>query len=102
MYTKHQALRTNRRLPKLIAAFIMIALLLPTLRALSQTPPQQVYVGVNFIKTHPGKQEQYRQLVEKYGKKVNEYLFKNQNLMGWYWYQVLMPAGSSSDFDFLK
>jgi hypothetical protein len=100
MYIKHQALRARRRLPKLVAAFIMIALLLPAIRALSQTPPQQMYVGVNFIKIHPGKQEQYRQLVEKYGKKVNEYLFKNQNLMGWYLYQVLMPAGSSTDFDY--
>jgi hypothetical protein len=73
---------------------------LPAVRALSQTPSQQIYVGVNFIKVHPGKQEQFRQLVEKYGKKVNEYLFKNQNLMGWYLYQVLMPAGSSTDFDY--
>jgi hypothetical protein len=100
MYTKHQALCTRRRLPKLVAAFVMIALLLPAIRALSQTPPQQIYVGVNFIKVHPGKQEQYRQLVEKYGKKVNEYFFKNHNLMGWYLYQVLMPAGSSTDFDY--
>jgi hypothetical protein len=100
MYTKHQALRARRRLPKLVAAFVIIALLLPASRALSQTPPQQIYVGVNFIKVHPGKQEQFRQLVEKYGKKVNEYFFKNQNLMGWYLYQVLMPAGSSTDFDY--
>jgi hypothetical protein len=100
MYTKHQALRARRPLPKLVAAFVMIALLLPAFRGLSQTPPQQIYVGVSFIKIHPGKQEQYRQLVEKYGKKVNEYLFKNQNLMGWYLYQVLMPAGSSADFDY--
>jgi hypothetical protein len=100
MYTKHQALPARSGLPKLVAAFVMIALLLPAIRALSQTPPQQIYVGVNFIKVHPGKQEQYRQLVEKYGKKVNEYLFKNQKLMGWYLYQVLMPAGSSTDFDY--
>jgi hypothetical protein len=100
MYAKHQALPARRHLPKLVAAFVMIALLLPAIRAFSQTPPQQIYVGVNFIKIHPGKQEQYRQLVEKYGKKVNEYLFKNQNLMGWYLYQVLMPAGSSTDFDY--
>lgn len=100
MYTKHQALPPRRRLPKLVAAFIMIALLLPAISAFSQTPPQQIFVGVNFIKTHPGKQEQYRQLVEKYGKKVNEYLFKNQNLLGWYWYQILMPTGSSADFDY--
>lgn len=100
MYIKHEALRTSRRLPKLVASFVIIALLLPVIRAHAQTPPQQIYVGVNFIKVHPGKQDQYRQLVEKYGKKVNEYLFKNQNLMGWYWYQVLMPTGSSADFDY--
>ena len=100
MYTTPRALRARRRLPKLAAAFVMIALLLPAIRVFSQTPSQQIYVGVNFIKIHPGKQEQYRQLVEKYGKKVNEYLFKNQNLMGWYLYQVLMPAGSSTDFDY--
>ncbi len=65
MHAKHQALPACRRLPKLVAAFVMIALLFPAIRALSQTPPQQIYVGVNFIKVHPGKQEQYRQLVEK-------------------------------------
>jgi hypothetical protein len=100
MYTKHQVLPVHNRLPKLVAAFVIIALLLPAIRALSQTPPQQIYVGINFIKVHPGKQEQFRQLVEKYGKKVNEYFFKNQNLVGWYLYQVLMPAGSSTDFDY--
>jgi hypothetical protein len=100
MYAKNQALPARRRRPKLVAAFVIIALLLPVIRAVSQTPPQQIYVGVNFIKVHPGKQEQYRQLVEKYGKKVNEYLFKSQNLMGYYLYQVLMPVGSSSDFDY--
>jgi len=100
MDTKHQAVPARRRLPKLVTAFVVIALLLPAIRGLSQTPPQQIYVGVNFIKLHPGKQEQFRQLVEKYGKKVNEYLFKNQNLMGWYLYQVLMPSGSSTDFDY--
>jgi len=100
MYAKYHALPVRRRLSQLIAAFVMIALLLPALRAVSQTPPQQVYVGVNFIKVHQGRQEQYRQLVEKYGKKVNEYLFKNKRLMGWYLYQVLMPAGSSADFDY--
>ena len=100
MYTKHQALSARGRLQKLVTAFVMIALLLPAIRALSQTPPQQIYVGVNFIKIHPGKQDQFRQLVEKYGKKVNEYLFKNQSLMGWYLYQVLMPVGSSTDFDY--
>jgi hypothetical protein len=100
MYTKHQTLHTRRRLPKLVAAFVLIAFLLPAARALSQAQPQQIYVGVNFIKVHPGKQEQYRQLVEKYGNKVNEYFFKNQNLMGWYLYQVLMPSGSSAEFDY--
>lgn len=100
MYTKHQTLPARRHLPKLVAAFVIIALLLPAIRALSQTPPQQIYVGVNFIKVHPGKQEQFQQVVEKYGKKVNEYFFKNQNLMGWYLYKVLMPAGSSTDFDY--
>jgi hypothetical protein len=100
MYTKHQALRARRRLSKLVAAFVILALLLPAISAFSQTPSQQIYVGVNFIKVHPGKQEQFRQLVEKYGKKVNEYFYKNQNLMGWYLYQVLMPAGSSTDFDY--
>lgn len=100
MYTTHQTLPASRRLPKLVVAFVMIALLLPFIRAHAQNPPQHIYVGVNFVKVHPGKQEQYRQLVEKYGKKVNEYLFKNQNLMGWYWYQVLIPTGSSADFDY--
>jgi hypothetical protein len=100
MYTKRQTLRTRRRLPKLVAAFVLIAFLLPAVRGLSQAPPQQMYVGVNFIKVHPGKQEQYRQLVEKYGNKVNEYFFKNQNLMGWYLYQVLIPSGSAAEFDY--
>src|SRR5690349_20162553 len=99
MYTKRQVLPASGRLSKLVVAFLMIALLLPAVRVHSQTSSQQIYVGVKFIKVHSGKQDQYRQLVEKYGKTVNEYLFKNQNLLGWYWYQVLMPAGSAADFD---
>ena len=32
--------------------------------------------------------------------KNNEYFYKKQNLLGWYLYQVLMPAGSSTEYDY--
>jgi hypothetical protein len=85
---------------KTAIACFTLTVLVCTESTYAQDNQPTVYVGVNFIKVRAGKQEQYMQLLEKYGKKVNEYFFRNNNLVGWYMYKVLMPSGSSVGYDY--
>jgi hypothetical protein len=85
---------------KIVVLSFMLAIMLPDNNSYAQANPQRVFVGVTFIKVRPGKQDQYQQLIEKYGKKINEYFYKKENLLGWYLYKILMPSGASVDYDY--
>jgi hypothetical protein len=75
--------------------------LLQALRSSAQGADQKpVYFSVTYIKVHPDKEAQYRELLKKYGKKVNEYFFKNGMIMGWYMHQVIVPSGSAAEYDY--
>ena len=98
MYCMNQTLL--QRVLKIVIVSFMLAMILPDNNCYAQTNPQRVFVGVTFIKVRPGKQDQYQQLIEKYGKKINEYFYKKENLLGWYLYKILMPSGASVDYDY--
>ena len=63
----------------------------------SNTKP--VYIAVNYIKTHPGKQGAYMDLLKNYSKKIYEYNFKQGRSMGYYISSMVLPAGSSAEYD---
>jgi len=74
---------------------------LPDNRSPAQTPGSKpVYVSVSYIKVHPDKEAQYRELLKKYGKKINEYFYKNKVILGWYMHQVVIPSGSAAEYDY--
>lgn len=89
-----------QRVLKIVVVCFMLAMMLPDNNCAAQTNQQRTYVGVTFIKVRPGKQDQYQQLIEKYGKKINEYFYKKENLLGWYLYKILMPSGASAAYDY--
>ena len=67
----------------------------------AQTTEQKpVYFSVSYIKVQPGKEAQYRALLKKYGKKINEYFYKSGTIMGWYMHEVLMPSGAATEYDY--
>ena len=58
-----------------------------------------VYVSVNYIKIQPGKQGDYFDLLKNYSKKVWEYNFKQGKSLGTYVSSMILPSGSSADYD---
>jgi len=95
--------KSNQTLVRQVLRIIFVCLILTvflTPDSCSQGNAPTVYVGVNFIKVRPGKQGQYQQLIDKYGKKINEYFYKKDNLLGWYLYKTLVPSGSSVDYNY--
>jgi hypothetical protein len=67
--------------------------------AQAQNNNQTVYVGVNYIKVTPGKGSVYNDLLRTYSRKINEDYFKAGKILGWYVNYVLMPTGSSAEYD---
>jgi hypothetical protein len=107
MYKNNQPLHVQ--VLKIVVLLCMLIIAMPPIKSDAQTNPQsnqpaanqqRVYVGVTFLKIRPGKHDQYLQLIERYGKKINEYFYKKENLLGWYLYKILMPSGSTADYDF--
>ena len=87
--------------PLFFAFFLGLFIFLPDNRSSAQTTdPKPVYVSVSYIKVHPEKETQYRELLKKYGKKINEYFYKNKIILGWYMHQVIMPSGSGAEYDY--
>ena len=58
-----------------------------------------VYIAVNYIRTQPGKRGAYLDLLKNYSKKVWEYNFKQGKSVGTYVNSMLLPSGSSADYD---
>jgi hypothetical protein len=67
----------------------------------AQTNNKPVYVSFSYMKTAPGKYNDYLRLVKTYSKKVQEYQFKQGAQLGWYLYEVLMPTGTKADYNFV-
>jgi hypothetical protein len=60
---------------------------------------QVVYVAINYIKTHPGKQGAYLDLQRNYSKQIWEYHVKQGHALGYYINSIVMPVGASTEYD---
>jgi hypothetical protein len=58
-----------------------------------------VYVAVNYIKVHPGKQGLYLDMLKTYSKKIYEYNFKQGRSIGVYISSMVLPTGSAAEYD---
>src|SRR5690348_7357409 len=57
--------------------------------------------SVTYIKLKdPGYAKQYENMLGYYGKKVAEYGVKSGKITGYYPLKVIMPSGSTSDYDY--
>jgi hypothetical protein len=81
---------------------IILSFSISTLKVQAQgAPPNPVYVSLTYIKIFPGKYSAYTGLLKNVTKKIAEYNLKNGNIMGWYANDLLMPSGSSAEYNFL-
>ncbi|GAO42919.1 hypothetical protein FPE01S_02_00240 [Flavihumibacter petaseus NBRC 106054] len=65
-------------------------------------PAQPVYIAVTFYKVKPGKAEAYTSLVKTNAHKIVEGQFREKNILGWYFYEVIMPAGDQAPYDYVS
>lgn len=70
-------------------------------KAFTQDSTHPVYFSVAYIKTNPGKDQAYRDLLKNYSKKIFTSQTKAGGLLGWYLYEVLMPTGSNEEYNYV-
>lgn len=58
-------------------------------------------MGVSFFQVKPGKSEAFVNLIRNTGKKVQEYRFRQKNILGWYLWEVLMPGDMERKYNFV-
>ncbi|MBI2731077.1 MAG: hypothetical protein HYX40_10050 [Sphingobacteriales bacterium] len=88
-------------LGKLSKVFLLLISILPVNNKvlLAQANTQPVYVAVNYMKTAPGRYNDYVDMLNTYTKKVNEAHLKSGRILGWYTHDVIMPTGSSAEYN---
>jgi hypothetical protein len=68
----------------------------------AQNNTQPVYAAVNYYKLKPGKAETYTNLVKSNTHKIFDYQFKQKAITGWYFYEVLIPAGDEARYNYVS
>ncbi len=82
--------------------FLLLAFLMANYSGYTQNNSQPVYAAVNFFKIKPGKGETYTNLVKSTTHKIMEQQFRQKSIVGWYFYEVLIPAGDDSKYNFVS
>jgi len=89
------------RIKRTFALFFLA--LASTLFTQAQTnQAQPVFIAFTYYKTAPGKFNDYKNLVETYSKKILDYQIQQGNLTSWSAYEVLMPSGTSADYNIVS
>ncbi len=85
-----------------LARLSILCLLVTTIsfRSVAQEK-KPVYLAFNYIKAKPGMGGQYIDLVKNYSTKILSYAIDAGAFTGWYFYEVRMPSGSASEYDFV-
>ncbi len=59
-------------------------------------------MAISFFKVKPGKTDAYTSLVKANMHKMLEKEFRDKQVLGWYFYEVIMPAGELAPYDFVS
>src|SRR6187402_3346461 len=86
---------------KQLRLVLLLAFLMSTYADYAQTS-RAVYVSVNYFKIKPGKGETYTNLVKSTTHKILEYQFRQKSIVGWYFYEVLLPAGEEAKYSYVS
>jgi hypothetical protein len=79
--------------------FLLLSATVFLLNANAQNNGKPVYIAISYIKTAPGKFNDYLKLAQTTSKKVFSYEIQQQQMLGWYLYSVLMPSGTEAEYD---
>lgn len=91
------------RLPRSLRFFLLLSSALFAFNAGAQNKDNNkpIFVSMTYLKTAPGKYNDYLDLVRTYTKKYQQYNLQQGKQMGWYLYEVLMPTGSEAAYNFV-
>lgn len=81
---------------------LLLAISVSCQQILAQSAKLPVYAAINYYKLKPGKEETYTSLVKSTTHKVLEYQFKQKSIIGWYFYEVLIPDGEQTPYNFVS
>ncbi|MEO5997054.1 MAG: hypothetical protein ABIN89_09945, partial [Chitinophagaceae bacterium] len=70
-------------------------------KAQTNSNNKPVYISFTYLKTAPGKYNDYVNLAKTASKKVQEYQVQQGTQLGWYLYEVLTPTGTQADYNFV-
>jgi len=59
------------------------------------------YYRISYYKVIPGKEEKLHSLVRDVDAKVQQARINTSAISGWYFYELLSPSGSSTDYDYM-
>ncbi len=62
---------------------------------------QDIYIQVDYMKTHEGAQEDYVWMENMIYKPIHQERINSGEIVGWYLYKVQYPSGAGSEYDFV-
>ncbi len=80
--------------------YVILALMLFSTASIAQEK-KPVYLAFNYIKAKPGKGGKYVDLIKNYSTKILSYAVEVGTFSGWYFYELRMPTGSATEYDFV-
>jgi hypothetical protein len=93
--------QTKQRLKSILIAIIVCTFLVLQ-PAHTKAQDSSNYFSVSYIKLKdPANAEQYESGLTDYSKKMVEYRVKNNAITGWYLWKVIMPVGTSAEYDYV-
>lgn len=96
----HRRFRTGMK--HFLRSLILIIFCTIALHDYAQNSGQPVYAAVSYFKIKPGKGETYTNLVKSTTHKIVEYQFRQKSILGWYFYEVLIPAGEQANYNYVS
>lgn len=79
-------------------AFLLVSLLCPDKSFAQQSP---TYYRISYYKVVPGNEEKLSGMMREVDAKVQLARTNSRAISGWYFYKLLSPAGSSTDYDYM-
>jgi hypothetical protein len=61
-----------------------------------------VYAAITYYKVKPGKADQYASLIRGTTHRIHEYQFRQKSILGWYFYEVLVPSGEQTPYNYVS
>ncbi|KYP14516.1 hypothetical protein [Flavihumibacter sp. CACIAM 22H1] len=82
-----------------LPVFILF-LLLPAF-LLAQSPKIPIYLEVTMYKVNQGKTDAYLNLVKNYGQRIHQAMVRDNKILGWYFYEVVLSPVTTGSYDFV-